>query len=211
MPAVIGVWEDPNAMDLWSAVRWVRAAAFAAACAELAAAGHLAGGGAADRSALLAGLLVIFPAALALTGRERTIASILPAVAGSQVLLHVLLSQAAPPHTVVHRSALMRDGTTMPLHHDGSPGLGMLLTHTVAVLVTAWWLECGESKLCGLARQLAALVMRPLLLFLLRTAAGRDAWRPAPVWQEPSTPPLSVLRHVMARRGPPVTISVARG
>ncbi|MEO3794993.1 hypothetical protein ABGB14_32685 [Nonomuraea sp. B10E15] len=82
------MWKDLATMGPFSVVRWVRAASFAATCAVLATLGHLAGGGSFDSAAALGGFLLLLPPALALTGRERTLASILPATAASQVILH---------------------------------------------------------------------------------------------------------------------------
>ncbi|RKS79043.1 hypothetical protein BZB76_0482 [Actinomadura pelletieri DSM 43383] len=89
-----------------------------------------------DRLALVAGLLVLFVAAPALTRRERTIATTLPTVTVGQVVLHVLMSQAAPGSTAAV-SAGDPAAVPMPASHAGSPGLGVLLMRAVAVLVTS--------------------------------------------------------------------------
>jgi hypothetical protein len=193
-------------MGLWSVVRWVRAASFAATCATLAAAGHVLGGGCVDRLTLLAGFVLTFMPALALTRRERTIATILPAVAVCQVLLHVLLSQASAGHAMPPMPAgadAAYPSADMQGVHDGTSGLGMLLMHAVAVLVTSWWLECGEARLCALVRRVAS--------WALRTFARL---RPVPVYGPARMVRARrrvqvalralVLRHVMARRGPPI-------
>ncbi|SEG47714.1 hypothetical protein SAMN04489712_105436 [Thermomonospora echinospora] len=187
-------------MGLRSVVRWLRAAAFAASCAGLAAAGHLIGGGAVDPPTLLLGFLIIFVPGLLLTARERTLATILPAVALSQVVLHVLLTRSAAETA----PAPFPDPAVAAPHHGGSPGLAMFLMHTVSVLVTAWWLEYGEARLCGLARQLALWVLRPLLL-LIGYAAPGDPSRPSVwFWTRPR-PVVAVLRHSVVGRGPPAS------
>ncbi|MEU9841271.1 hypothetical protein AB0C69_18835 [Actinomadura sp. NPDC048032] len=195
-------------MGPWSMVRWVRAAGFAAACAGLAALGHLAGGGGFDRAATLAGFLLVLGPALALTGRERTFASIVPATAASQVVLHVLLMRAAGhPLAAARPDAAAMDGGAEPMAHGGGPGLAMLLMHAVSVLVTSAWLEWGEARLCALVRVLAGWVLRPLVL-LLAVAAGRSPGLPRPVPRGRSderAPARDALRYAVARRGPPGT------
>ena len=187
-------------MKLWSVVRWVRAAGFSAACAALAAAGHFAGGGSVDRLALLAAFVMLMAPAVALSGRERTLGTILPAVAVSQVVLHLLLSQAAPAHSATHSMAAMA-GMAAQDCPDASPGLGMLLMHAVAVLITSWWLEYGEAGLCGLVRSLASWALRPLTP--IRSVPVRGPRRAAPVWRERRPFLTAVLRHVLVTRGPP--------
>lgn len=190
-------------MGLGSAVRWVRAASFAAACAVLGAAGHAAGGGRVDRSALAAGFLLTFAAALALTRRERTIVTITPALAVVQVVLHVLLGQADPGHAAAmsHAGHAGATATAMPEAHGGS-GPGMLLMHAAAVLVASWWLECGEARLCALVRRLARWALRPFAR--VRPAPADGPVRPAPARRGSQAALRAViLRHVVVRRGPP--------
>ncbi|TDB91929.1 hypothetical protein E1264_00220 [Actinomadura sp. KC216] len=192
-------------MDPLSVVRWTRAAGFAATCTGLAVLGHLAGGGAFDRSAALTGFLLVLGPALALTGRERSLASIIPATGVSQVVLHLLLTRTSGGQNaaVAPGMDVLGDGT----HHGGLPGLGMLLMHAVSVLVTSAWLEWGEARLCALARVLAGWVVRPLLLLLV-ISAGRADVRPRPIRDGRASeraPAQAVLRYAVARRGPPGT------
>lgn len=198
-------------MGPWSVVRWVRAASFAGTCAGLAALGHLFGGGSLDPAATLAGFLIILVPALALTGRERTRASILPATALSQVVLHLLLTAAHGTHGAVPAApaAPAMEG----MDHGGAPGLTMLLMHAVSVLVTSAWLEWGEARLCALVRYLAGWVLRPLV-FLMYLVGGPPAAGPRPVVRaraDERAPVQAVLRHVVVRRGPPWTWSVPGG
>lgn len=195
-------------MGPWSAVRWVRAAAFAAACAGLAALGHTAGGGHFDGFAVLAGFLLVLVPALALTGRERTLSTILPATAISQVILHVLLMRAAGHDAATVGApgptgsmAGMEGGAGM--HHGAFPGAGMLLMHAVSVLVTSAWLGWGEARLCSLVRLLAGWILRPLTAPFAVAAVhprGRAVAHPV-AYDLPSAQ--TVLRYVVARRGPP--------
>ncbi|MEV5830947.1 hypothetical protein AB0L25_35815 [Spirillospora sp. NPDC052242] len=200
-------------MGPWSVVRWVRAASFAASCAGLAALGHLFGGGSLDPAATLAGFLIILVPALALTGRERTRASILPATALSQVVLHFLLTAAHGTHGTAPAApaAPMGGGAGMEgMDHGGAPGLTMLLMHAVSVLVTSAWLEWGEARLCAMVRQLAGWVLRPLV-FLMYLAAGQSPAGPRPSVRaraDEREPVQAVLRYAVVRRGPPGAWSV---
>ncbi|KAB2352363.1 MFS transporter [Actinomadura rudentiformis] len=181
-------------MQFWSVVRWVRAASFSAACALLAAAGHVFGGGRVDGAALALGLAIVFVPALALTGRERTMETILPAVAVTQVLLHALLPEGDGQDAVA--------GSVGHGQH-GSSGLDMLLMHLVAILATAWWLKCGEAALCALARHLVGWVLAALLWLDCCTPVNGP--RP-PIGRAHRRLDLrlEVLRHVVDRRGPPL-------
>ncbi|MFC5745383.1 hypothetical protein [Actinomadura rugatobispora] len=188
-------------MELWSAVRVVRAAAFSVTCAGLAAVGHLAGGGKVAPSLLTAGFVLMFVPALMLTRRERTIGEILPAVAICEVGLHLLLSRCcAPQGTAAAADAAASHGTAVH-DADGSSGFGMLLMHAVAVLITSWWLEQGEAALCSFVRCVAAWALRTLVW--LRPPAPYGAAPSRPFFWQRHPVPARVLRHVMARRGPP--------
>lgn len=191
-------------MGLGSVVRWVRAGSFSAACSVLASLGHLSGGGRVDRLALVAAFLLILVPALALTRRERTFATILPAVAVGQVALHVLFAQTVPGHAMVMPAAdpAGHAGMETPAAHGGSSGLAMLLMHTVAVLVTSWWLERGEAWLCALARRVARWTLRPLTR--VRPVPVDGPARPMRATRRPRAAVGAVImRHVLVRRGPP--------
>jgi hypothetical protein len=191
-------------MELWSAVRLVRAATFSATCAGLAAAGHLAAGGKVAAPLLTAGFVAMFVPALPLTRRERSIGEILPAVALCEIALHLLLSRCCSPHgtTAVQDAVPAAPSHGAAAHDaDGSSGFGMLLMHAVAVLITSWWLEQGEAALCALVRCVAAWALRTLVW--LRTPAPHGAAPPRPFFWQRHPVPARVLRHVMARRGPP--------
>ncbi|MGI5200406.1 hypothetical protein ACQEU6_02185 [Spirillospora sp. CA-108201] len=190
-------------------MRWVRSATFAAACAVVAALGHTAGGGRFDGSAMLAGYLLVLVPTLALTGRERTLATILPATAISQVVMHVLLMRgggnlAMSVDAPALRGSMAGMGADGGMHHEGPfPGAGMLLMHVVSVLVTSAWLGWGESRLCSLVRLLANWILRPLTVPLM-VAPVLPCGRP--VLNSVAEDLLSaqtVLRYAVARRGPP--------
>lgn len=189
-------------MELWSLVRWARVVGFSAVCAGLAAAGHVAAGGMVHRHALAAGFAALLLPALAWTGRERTLRTILPALGAAQLFLHLLLSQVAPGHGAGRPVPAMQMEMPAGQHHAGSSGSAMLLMHLVAVIVTAWWLERGESGLCAFARTVAGWVLAPLCLLFAATVPVLPALaavrRRRPVWR------CEVLRHVLVTRGPPV-------
>ncbi|MFI6922744.1 hypothetical protein ACIBIZ_22575 [Nonomuraea spiralis] len=185
-------------MGPWSVVRWLRAASFAGTCAALAALGHVAGGGCFDPKALLAGFLLVLAPALALTGRERTLAAIVPATGASQVVLHVLLSVGGD-HPEPPPAAELGH-----LHDAGAPGLGMLLVHAASVLLTSVWLRWVESGLCALVRELAGWVLRPLLVLFLAVAGFAAPPRAPVAGREDVTARVRLfLRHVLVLRGPP--------
>ncbi|MFI1223961.1 MULTISPECIES: hypothetical protein [unclassified Streptomyces] len=74
-------------------LRFMRAAVFTAACVVLSAAGHVfAAGAAVPGWTLLAGFLGVLAVATVLAGRERSLPSIVGALGGGQILLHVLFS-----------------------------------------------------------------------------------------------------------------------
>ncbi|WP_433227207.1 hypothetical protein [Actinomadura formosensis] len=197
-------------MELWSVVRPVRAAMFATTCTGLAAGGHLAAGGTVEPLILVACFVMMFVPALALTHREHSIVTILPAVASCQVVLHLVLSRccvmhgmSTAPDTVAAHGALPGEMAAhgMPAEADGSPGFSMLLMHAVAVLVTSWWLERGEAALCAFVSCVASWALRSLVW--LRPAAAHGPARPRPVLWARHPLPAQVLQHVMVRRGPP--------
>jgi hypothetical protein len=191
-------------MGPFSVVRWMRAASFAATCAALATLGHLAGGGSFVPVPALSGFLLLLLPALALTGRERSLGSILPATALSQVVLHVLLTQSTVHQAIADH--VHTPGMDMSqLHHAGSPSLGMLPMHAAGVLVTSVWLRWVEAGLCALVRQLAGWVLRPLLV-LLFMAAGWASHGPRAIAYAGEDETACVrlfLRHALVRRGPP--------
>ncbi|MEV0231494.1 hypothetical protein [Nonomuraea sp. NPDC050786] len=193
-------------MGPFSVVRWVRAASFAVTCAALATLGHLAGGGSFDPAAAASGFLLLLLPALALTGRERTLASILPATAASQVVLHILLSQSSSRQAAAAHCADMAGMSGM--HHTeatGFPSFGMLLVHAASVVLTSVWLRWLEAGLCALVRQLAGWVLRPLLVLFLM-AAGWSSTRPRAVPRAREDEGARIrlfLKHVLVLRGPP--------
>ncbi|MER8188593.1 hypothetical protein [Kitasatospora sp. NPDC094015] len=84
--------ESPTSRAAARDVRLVRAAAFATASVTLASAAHGVTGGPLGPGQILCGWLVLWVAAAAGTGRERTLPAITAATIAAQVTLHLLFS-----------------------------------------------------------------------------------------------------------------------
>ncbi|MFE7334245.1 MULTISPECIES: hypothetical protein [Streptomyces] len=81
-------------------LRLMRAAVFTAVCVVLSAAGHaFAAGTAVPAWTLLAGFLGVLAVAAVLAGRERSLPGIVGALAGGQILLHVLFAYGSHGRT----------------------------------------------------------------------------------------------------------------
>ena len=86
---------------------------------------------------------------------------------------------------------------------------GMLAVHVVAALVCAWWLRRGEVTVHALVGAIAAWIADRFRL--PQTAGARPvlAGRPACVRAAgPTRPGVGLLRFALARRGPPLPLSV---
>lgn len=136
------------------------------------------------------------------------------------LLRHVATHQAtgplsAQPAAAGHQMATMAGMPSMATMGSASThlltqaGLGMLLAHACAALLTAWWLRRGEAALFSLARwvrvwtavrwrRLFALIAGPRPL----AATRRRTTRPG----QALIPPGAVLRHALLRRGPPARV-----
>jgi hypothetical protein len=191
------------------ALRSTRATVFAAVCMILATAGHAAAAHAAVAPwAIGAGFAGVLVVAWALTGAERSLATILGGLLGGQFMLHSLFMSAAG-HRSVGGGAMVHDSMHVVTASSGSGdgGAAMTFAHVAAAVVSAWWLRRGERAVWSLARRAAALAARPfraLLRLLGSTPLARVA---VPVF-----PPCFVaypgsggllLRHSVTRRGPP--------
>ncbi|GAA3067842.1 MFS transporter [Streptosporangium carneum] len=178
--------------------RLARATAFAAVCLGLSVTAHvLAGGTVSARNAACA-LALAFVAALAVSGRERTLAVILPLLACLQAGLHVMFSMAhvaSPAEAAGH------------VHSGLVPGLGMLVMHGWAVGLTSVWLARGEAALWALLRRLCVRLRRVLVLYV---APAHISFL-TPDALEPRTLRSAVLRHAVSRRGPPLAACVTSG
>ncbi|WP_433256507.1 MFS transporter [Streptosporangium sp. CA-135522] len=183
--------------------RLARASAFAAVSVGLGVVAHVFAGGTVSAWGAAGGLALALAAALPMTGRERGLAAILPLLGGGQAMLHLLFAATDAAASHRGRSGLLPDLATLVTHpHSGLlPGLAMLVMHGWAVGLTALWLARGEALLWALLRRLGArlgpvLTGEPPSIFSPPSAAPhRDeaVLRPSP------------LRHVVSRRGPPLS------
>ncbi|WP_214322755.1 MFS transporter [Nonomuraea sediminis] len=169
--------------------RLARTTAFAVVCLGLGMVAHLFGGGAVSGRAAVCGLVLAFLTALPVTGRERGMNVILPLLAGVQICLHLLFSTA--PVLAVPGSHL---------HSGLIPGLGMLVMHGWAVILTALWLARGEAVLWALLRRLVVrLRLLPVWHGAIPAPPGAgDASRCVPAVLRSA-----LLRHAMGMRAPP--------
>ncbi|MEV5412208.1 MFS transporter [Thermopolyspora sp. NPDC052614] len=177
--------------------RVVRAAAFAVVCLGLSTGAHVLAGGMLSGRSVGLGLAVAFAAAAPLSGRERTLRTILPLLGGVQVALHLLFSMG-PAAMVSHAHAghVSYGGLT--------PSLGMLIAHAWAAGLTAIWLARGEAALWRLVRGLAVRLVR------LLAGPQTPGYAPPVMVRADRERPLrsATPRHAISRRGPPSTVPV---
>ncbi|MEU9884240.1 MFS transporter [Sphaerisporangium sp. NPDC051011] len=169
-----------------------RATVFAVVCLGLGVLGHLLGGGSVSPHVAVLAAGIALAAALPVTGRERGMAVVLPLLAGVQAVLHVVFS-TAPLITPLAGTA----GTHA--HSELVPGLGMVVTHGWAMVLSALWLSRGEAALWATLRRLAVRLL-PVVFVLLahpppRLGRARDR---APAPRRPAP-----LRHTVIGRAPP--------
>ncbi|HEV3172988.1 MAG TPA: hypothetical protein VGZ32_21760 [Actinocrinis sp.] len=218
-------------MDDRPVVPTLRAAVFAAVCVALAETAHrLMSHGQVPFSATLVALVAVFVLARMAAGRERGFASISAVMLLAQAALHMWfnsMQQGTAGSPAVAGCAAMpsmagMDPASMAMCGDhyrwGLMALlhtsnGMLAAHGIAAFACAWWLRHGEAALFRLARGLMLVLIDIVVAVRVVCAAAPvvrsgqrgislsacTAWRPK--W-------LTVLRYVVARRGPP-RVSVA--
>jgi hypothetical protein len=194
--------------------RLARAAVFAVVCLGLSVAAHRLAGGSVTPPVAVLGLVLAFGAAAGVSGRERSLAVILPLLVGMQAALHVLfsLSHAPAVHEVLgHAHGAL--GHT-PAGMDGmaasglAPGLGMLVAHGWAAGLTALWLARGEAALWALLRGLTVRLCRVLIV------RASPVHEPVAVVEAPEPGRLrsAALAFAVPRRGPPLTrVSLSSG
>ncbi|MFJ2031181.1 MFS transporter [Streptosporangium sp. NPDC087985] len=170
--------------------RLARATAFTVVCLGLSMLAHVFAGGSVSAPSTAGALAIAFVAAFVLSKRERTLAVILPLLAGLQAGQHVLfsLAHAASPAEVIGH-----------VHSGLMPGLGMLVMHGWAVGLTSLWLARGEAVLWALLRRLDARLCRVLIVHA--APAYTSFFTPSTI--EPEVLRSAVLRHTVSRRGPP--------
>ncbi|GAA1268665.1 hypothetical protein GCM10009677_21520 [Sphaerisporangium rubeum] len=178
------------------AIRLSRAIVFAVACVTVSLCMHILAGGAFVRpevvvvAAVLAGGM-----GFALTGRQRGFGTLLPACFAAQYGMHHLFGAGAAPPPVLGG------------HHSGGlvPVLGMLCAHALVAVVSAWWLDRGESVLATLLKMAGhtLLDLRRLLgVTLLSEPVAGPRCRARPVARPAACKEL-LLASVRSGRGPP--------
>lgn len=161
---------------------------------QLAALGHLAGGGhLPDLSVLITATAILAPAGIALARRQRGFLAILGVLALAQVLCHLLFGLAARGGGMAQHDMQMG-----PM--AGMASTRMSVLHLAAAVLTAVVLTRGEAATFALARLWRRLVRRVRVL-LLPTPAGPPRLPRPPILV---APPLQRLLVQHARRGPPV-------
>lgn len=173
----------------------MRAAVFAVVCVTASLGMHvLAGGSAVDPVVLAAAVPPVLAGACVLARRQRGLGALMGAAFAAQYGLHHAFSAAAaqPP---------------VPGHGHGglAADVAMLLAHTVTALLSAYWLERGETALATLLRLLVASVLT--LLVRWAPAAGRVT--PPPAERDGPSFLSRLLAAAVSRRGPPVGFSAA--
>jgi hypothetical protein len=165
-------------------------------CVTLAAVAHWLGNGSGVRPpVVLGGGAVVLAATFVLAGRERSPLLIGGFLVTAQVFLHELFAVSAMPGPALGHL----------MHGRGlSAGLGMIIAHLTATLMTAWWLARGEAALWTVLRGVVALLDRRLPR-LLAPAPGPVAPARSSAAIPRRTPGRArpVLRHSVIRRGPP--------
>lgn len=176
--------------------RALRAIVFATVSVMLGIGAHRVSGGSVSGLAMLAGWGACFLPAWFLAGRERVQGVIMATLAGSQAVLHLLFSVA---HTME---------PAVPLGHAHAglvPGLGMLLMHGWAVVLTALWLSRGEAALWGVLRRLAVRLLAVVGVSPVGVR-GPDVVPPA---ERDVVVRTVLLGHEISRRGPPGAVRTA--
>ncbi|MEU9480161.1 hypothetical protein [Streptomyces sp. NPDC048191] len=200
-------------MSASPAVRSLRAAVFAAVCVLLAAAGHgLAMGDMPPLWADGVGFGAVFVFGWVLSRRERSLPGIGAAMLATQAGLHFGFGAAhrtaGPTHSYAMHMASMSGHAMAGMPADAMPHPApahATAAHLLAALAASWWLRRGEAALWSVLRRAVALVPRLI-------AWWRDTPLPASVEHAPRMPTaprpprLTLLRHAVSRRGPPVPI-----
>ncbi|NJP29286.1 hypothetical protein FLW53_34820 [Microbispora sp. SCL1-1] len=200
MEGIWAFWDDCAVHVGGSSLRALRAAVFAAACVLVSAAMHMLAGGAPVRGGtLVAAMALTWLGAFLLAGRQRGLGVLLSASFGAQYGMHHLFTLGA-----AHASP-------SPWTGEHGTGLGMLLIHAALAVLSAWVLEHGESALAMIVHLAVTPVrgLRAVLRVLASALVDIAAPSPRPVVE----PLLRVPRRsdfvvVVARRGPPLAVSV---
>lgn len=194
----------------------LRGGIFALVSAQLAALGHLVGGGMLPPPiVVLGGGGLIALAAMALAGRQRGFVGIFSLLTASQLLFHLLFSAATNMCAMPAESAAaagmagmagrpgMPGSVAVPGMCGGLDGARMIAFHAIAAALTALVLTFGDAVLFRLAAVWLRALHRPSNP--APAAASTAGWsvRSSTRSMLPAGPAL--MRH--PRRGPPVLLS----
>jgi hypothetical protein len=176
--------------------RAARAVVFAGIAVLLSALGHAASAG---HSVSVSASTVAFAAtgsmAWALADRQRGFFAIGGGLALMQAVLHVWFGMASM--STAHGAAT----ETVDLQSDPTT---MFAAHATAALVCAVWLWRGEVAFFAILAALYTRILAPLFLVLVHPSVDNDPRTVPEVDHRIEAFREGVLRHVMARRGPPV-------
>ncbi|GAA4585700.1 hypothetical protein GCM10023194_29140 [Planotetraspora phitsanulokensis] len=194
--------------------RLMRAGLFAVVCVGLSQAGHdLMAPRPVPAWSVGVALGLVVTIGYRLAGRERSLGWILGGVETIQLYLHMWFSWTTPSGTspdVVRLgdAPLMMPGhmESMAVTHGGMSTPMMFAAHALAGAFVAVWLAVGERALWRTLRALSGILSSHLgwLLALVQVrplTAGPASIRP--IGQDDAAPPAALLRHTLARRGPP--------
>ncbi|WP_329408094.1 hypothetical protein OG563_38070 [Nocardia vinacea] len=194
-----------NRLPVSPHLRAIRAAVFAAIGVLLSAVGHAAASGhSVSSSALVVAFAATGAVAWAVADRQRGIIAIGGGLLVMETVLHLWFGIFAVSngHHSSHAAAV-----SGPAMHAGP--LAMIAGHAVAAMVCAVWLWCGERVLFALLGALYSRILVPLLLVLVHPLVDDAAVGVRTVFDRVAVPRRGVvLRHVLARRGPPVGVVV---
>lgn len=131
----------------------LRLPTFAAIATGLAVAGHVLAHGCSPSLgsvAVLAGGATL--GRMALGRRTARLAPLVLLTLASQLVGHLVLAAAGDAGlSTGHQHA----GTLPAVTGDADPSVGMVVAHTLAALICAWWLHLGEARAAALAHRLA--------------------------------------------------------
>lgn len=196
-------------MTRWARVARGLAAAFVST--SVAAFSHLVAGGSLPGAAGMA-LCLAFSAivCIALTGKRMSRTRLAAAVATSQLMFHGLFSllvapaaSGAPMAGHLHDSTVVAQLAATPTVAHAGHGLGMLIGHLAAAVVTFLALNYGERAVWGLFELGRLVIVRLLIVRMPEPRAATLS--PTALWVLSLLPrvrrlQLSPMRH----RGPPV-------
>ncbi|GII54222.1 hypothetical protein Pth03_26110 [Planotetraspora thailandica] len=194
--------------------RMLRAGLFAVVCVGLSQAGHdLMAPRPVPAWSVAVALGLVTLIGYRLADRERSIGWILPGVEIAQLYLHMWFAWTTPSGAsgdVVH----LADGHNMMAGHAGSMAVihggmstpAMFAAHALAGAFVAAWLSVGERTLWRTLRALSWILSSGLgwVLVLVQARPLTVRLPPSrPIGHDDAVPATALLRHTLARRGPP--------